>query len=878
VGVTPAVASAVPQLTITPAVQDAGAVTAGQSGGPMAFVITNVGDARGTSMAVGVFGGDYSDFTVDDTDCVITHNGMLEPGESCVASVTFKPSASGSRTTTLTAVVAEANGNPRSSLSGTGVTGGAAALTMTPTLTDWGGQPFGTTPSTPQLFTVTNDGGATATIRRIDVLGTDSTDFTADTSNCMNVHGGRLAAGDSCTVSVTFSPVAAAGTRTARLAVTSDNGNPTSSLSGLSTDSGGGIGSVAVAPMGRDFGSLQINRTSAPQVFTVTNNGGVQSTIRSVVLAGGDPSQFSVDATDCTDAHADVLQPSESCNVSVNFTPTAVGLQQSWLRINTDSGDPTVALSGRTLSGAVTIYPGQWDFRSVDLGDSSAAREFVVRNGGSGVATITSIAMVGGDPGDFPFDDSDCMVTSGGRLDAGSECTVKVRFKPTGTGTRTAELDVTSDGGSPTSELRGIGGQVPNVRLSPLAYGFGEVVLGSSSSERTFTLTNVGGSTATVSTVDVIGADRGDFPIVRDGCSGRSLATSASCDITVRFTPTALGARAAQLSVTSDGGDPTSDLSGTGTPVPEPHVGLSPATADFGSVPLGATGGAHTFTVTNDGAATATISSIEVSGGNAASDFTRNAADCLVVNGGRLDPGRSCQVDVTFRPSAVGSRTSTLQVASDGGNPSSALSGTGVRQVEPPPPPPPPPGGGPGPQPQPQPQPRAPPTTEPPGGSTYPPNSSTAVYDGHRYLYLLVTCPRSYRPRCGGSVYGYTTRVVHKKGKHRKRTVVRITSRGRVSVAAGRREVIKLAVSPRYRRAVAAMARTPQKRLLSLRRTLRAKHHAHNRPHTTSARYHVLPAAQNTAKPPARARPKPKKHKKPHTRPGHRRRATGAGP
>jgi hypothetical protein len=108
----------------------------------------------------------------------------------------------------------------------------------------------------------------------------------------------------------------------------------------------------------------------------------------------------------------------------------------------------------------------------------------------------------------------------------------------------------------------------PTVALAPNPYTFATTALGSNSSDSpvTFTLTNNTGVTITGVTISFTGANPGDF--TETTSCGTTLASSASCQIFLTFTPTATGSRTATLSVSdSDASSPqTSSLSGTAIP------------------------------------------------------------------------------------------------------------------------------------------------------------------------------------------------------------------------------------------------------------------------------------------------------------------------
>lgn len=108
----------------------------------------------------------------------------------------------------------------------------------------------------------------------------------------------------------------------------------------------------------------------------------------------------------------------------------------------------------------------------------------------------------------------------------------------------------------------------------------------------------------------------------------------------------------------------------TGTPA----LTISPATLSFASTATGTTATAQTVTLTDSGTANLTISGLTVSG-----DFQQSATTCGAV----LATGASCTVSVTFKPTALGARTGSLNVAStaSGGTASVALSGTGAAPI-----------------------------------------------------------------------------------------------------------------------------------------------------------------------------------------------------
>jgi Putative Ig domain/Abnormal spindle-like microcephaly-assoc'd, ASPM-SPD-2-Hydin len=109
---------------------------------------------------------------------------------------------------------------------------GAPAVTFTPTSLTFAAQAIGTT-SAPQSITVSNTGNAPLFINSAATRGANPLDFTQVSDGCSGV---TLAAGTSCSVSITFSPTAS-GARSATFILT-DNaaGSPqTVPISGSGT-------------------------------------------------------------------------------------------------------------------------------------------------------------------------------------------------------------------------------------------------------------------------------------------------------------------------------------------------------------------------------------------------------------------------------------------------------------------------------------------------------------------------------------------------------------------------------------------------------------------------------------------------------------------
>ena len=214
----------------------------------------------------------------------------------------------------------------------------------------------------------------------------------------------------------------------------------------------------------------------------------------------------------------------------------------------------------------------------------------------------------------------------------------------------------------------------PVVQFSPSSLGFSNQTVGTTSAAQAVTLSNIGSATLTISSIAITGANSSDF--AQTNTCGTSLAAGANCTINVTFTPSATGTRTAALTVTDNASDSPQNLSLSGTGASgagSPAVSLSPPSLTFANQTVETTGAAQAVTLSNTGTAALNISSIAVTGTNSG-DFgqTNNCGTSVAA-------GAQCTINVTFTPTASGTRTAALDITDNAsGSPQAAsLTGTG---------------------------------------------------------------------------------------------------------------------------------------------------------------------------------------------------------
>jgi hypothetical protein len=295
----------------------------------------------------------------------------------------------------------------------------AQTVTLTPNTLSFGNQLQGTS-SPVQKLTLKN-GQSTAII--ITNITTTLPDF-QQTNNCP-FSPSTLAAGASCVISVTFTPLAL-GLRSAGLTV-ADNASHSPQMAFLN---GTGVSAVTVSPTSLSFGNEAIGARSAASTVAVTNH---QSTALTI-------SQISTNLSDYTDTTTCPVSPNTlaagaSCNVSVVFAPLATGARNGTLTITDNANsNPTVSLTGTGVLAAV-VSPSSLTFSTQTVGTSSPPQTATLTNN---LPTPLSITTIATNLKDFSVT-STCPL-SPATLAAGASCTASVTFHPSVAGTRSATL------------------------------------------------------------------------------------------------------------------------------------------------------------------------------------------------------------------------------------------------------------------------------------------------------------------------------------------------------------------------------------------------------------------------------------------------------
>lgn len=379
----------------------------------------------------------------------------LAVGAQCTVTLTFAPTALGTRSASLTIQSDASNGPATVTLTGTGVPIPAPVVSLTPASLDFGTQTVGN-PYPARTIRLSNAGNADLHTTSVVVEG----GAFATSSTCP----ATLTPGAGCDVQIQFAPLVANTDYAGTLRVVSDAaGSPhTAPLTGR-----GSVATLAAltwSPLVAqfDFGTVSAGALSGTQTATLLNQGPGGVTLTLLNAVGPDATAFAVTGGSC--AVGGTLFEGQSCTVNVQFAPAQAGVRHAELQVaSTGSFPPTLALTGTGLGGpapGVALSVATMDLGVTRVGAQSAPGDVVLSSNGSGALRVTAFAV----DGPFAVQSKTCPALPF-TLPAGAECTLGVSFVPQAQGGATGALKVTTSASATPTEvaLNGQGEAAPDL-------------------------------------------------------------------------------------------------------------------------------------------------------------------------------------------------------------------------------------------------------------------------------------------------------------------------------------------------------------------------------------------------------------------------------
>lgn len=343
-----------------------------------------------------------------------------------------------------------------------------------------------------------------------------------------------------------------------------------------------------------------------------------------------------------------------------------------------------VALVALALAGgsALANTTGPLQGNDIPFGSqspgSTTTHTLTIQNTDSGAThTINSVSLAGTDQSQFNLTSDTCStVTLDAQGGANDHCTVDVQFKPTSTGSYTAQVDVSYDGGGQNADISDLTGSadVTSVNVTPGSLNFGSHAVSALPISSNVTVTNNGTVAVTIASSS-ISSGGSDFSQDNGCTSSTPLAPGGHCQISVSFVSSTAGSKSGNLQIvdTAPSSPENVPLSGTAT---APAVGA--AAVSFGNVLLNHSS-SKTLTVNNTGTAPLVFGAGAVTLATGVGNYTLSSDTC---SGNSIAAGQSCTVNVTFSPTLSGAHPGSVSLADNAPNSpqSVALSGAGLSQ------------------------------------------------------------------------------------------------------------------------------------------------------------------------------------------------------
>lgn len=327
-------------------------------------------------------------------------------------------------------------------------------------------------------------------------------------------------------------------------------------------------------------------------------------------------------------------------------------------------------------------------FATVGVG-SSQDKVFRIENTGNLDLTISGITFTGVAATNFSVQGG---LTYPFTIAGGTFFDFTVRFAPTVGGVRAATLNIANNDASENPynfaiqgtgtvtplvdmNITGNGNTIPDNSIYPTGVNhtaFGVATVGVTTVVRTFTIQNLGSSLLTIlgtPLVSISGPHASMFTVT--ALPSASIAGSASTTFQVTFNPTSLGAKNATISIFSNDSDENPynfNISGNakgsnnmyvygnGNDVLKGSVTTSATNlTDFGPVAITTGVKQNTFIITNLSGGTRYISSVTISGADAA---MFSVVSNPTING--LGDGNSTSFTLNFTPTSIGVKNATI--------------------------------------------------------------------------------------------------------------------------------------------------------------------------------------------------------------------------
>jgi len=354
-------------------------------------------------------------------------------------------------------------------------------------------------------------------------------------------------------------------------------------------------GALSIEPTSHDFGSVNLDKSSADKPFTIVNESDnsltlgfideLASVTTTIDESGNVTTAYSKEfrITDDNCSNAIMAEKYATCEFAMVFEPKEiVGTRTLNLFVphyTDESGNPNSLILPLTGEGVLVPIPNiessimLHDFGDVEIGKSSDEQILRISNSGEADLVIGQLSL--SNTGDFNIILDLC---SGITVSPTQNCSVRMQFTPQSEGAKTATLSIPSDDpDTPTLDVSFTGNGVippmPNISIKAMSIDFGEIQLGTTSGYQTISIYNIGDAPLQLGQLSSLAGTDFEritdvYAYISDQCSNKTISPAKRCLVNVRFNPQSTGAKTGTLSIPSDDPDmPTVDVALNGIAV-----------------------------------------------------------------------------------------------------------------------------------------------------------------------------------------------------------------------------------------------------------------------------------------------------------------------
>lgn len=414
-----------PVLVVSTTSLDFGERRVGTTSQPQRVTVRNTGTGN---LAITNLSLTSGPFAVSPTTVSFT----LAPNAFQELSVTFSPTTAGAFSSTLALTSDDPDRtNVSIALAGTAVN---PDLELTPSRLVFGASNVGTSAAL-QEVRFHNPSDRELRISAVSFSGTAAPDFSAVPPGSFPL---TVSPGSTLSLPLRFTP-GAVGARQAQATFTFEGTAQASAAVELQGEGTSRL--VAVTPDRLDFGTRRMGEAFASLSVQLRNTGTGPLTLSRVALSGADAARFSLASL----TQPFTLAPGASRELTVTLEPDAVRTFSATLVVESDDASHPrveVPLSGKAVSGYLSVEPTSWDFEKVALGAESPPRTFTVTNASSSPRTVDRVQSTNAA---FKVEAGELQAAT---LAPGASASFRVLFQPETAGPASGEIRLTLRGES----------------------------------------------------------------------------------------------------------------------------------------------------------------------------------------------------------------------------------------------------------------------------------------------------------------------------------------------------------------------------------------------------------------------------------------------